>query len=108
MTRQAFTVCDSTTCGITIIEYEPGLVADLEAALERVAPLEAEYAHNARWGDGNGYAHIRSAFLKPSLAVPVENGEPVLGQWQQIVFIDFDNRPRRREIVMQVAQSPEE
>jgi secondary thiamine-phosphate synthase enzyme len=93
-----------STCAITAIEYEPGLIDDLKIALEKIAPQNAKYSHNSAWGDGNGYAHIRSAFLKPSLAVPVEGGKLVLGAWQQIVFIDFDNRPREREIIVKIIE----
>ena len=91
-----------STCGITTIEYEEGLIQDLKRALEIVAPMNKDYEHCKKWGDCNGYAHIRSALLKPFLAVPVENGKLALGTWQQIVFLDFDNRPREREIVVKV------
>jgi secondary thiamine-phosphate synthase enzyme len=91
-----------STAAVTTIEYESGCLADLKQALERLAPSEAHYAHNARWGDGNGYSHLRAALLGPSLTVPVQGGTPVLGTWQQIVVCDFDNRPRRRRVVIQV------
>lgn len=91
-----------STCGITTIEYESGLIEDLKRALERIAPMSEDYEHCKKWGDCNGYAHIRSALVKPFLAVPVEDGKLVLGQWQQIVFLDFDNRPRGREIIVKV------
>ncbi len=91
-----------STAGITTIEYESGAVADLKAALERMAPRHAEYQHNLRWGDGNGYSHVRSALVGPSLAVPIVDGRPELGTWQQIVLCDFDNRPRRRVVRLQV------
>ena len=90
------------TAGVTTIEYEPGLVSDLKAALERLAPRDAVYAHDSRWGDGNGFSHVRAALLKPSLAVPFSEGSLVVGTWQQVVVIDFDNRPRRRRVVVQV------
>jgi secondary thiamine-phosphate synthase enzyme len=90
------------TAGVTTIEYEPGLVSDLAATLERLAPRDAAYAHDSRWGDGNGFSHVRAALLKPSLAVPFVEGSLVVGTWQQIVVIDFDNRPRRRRVVVQV------
>ncbi len=91
-----------STCGITTIEYESGLIEDLKRVLEKIAPMSKDYEHCKKWGDCNGYAHIRSALLKPFLAVPVEDGKLVLGAWQQIVFIDFDNREREREILMKV------
>ena len=92
-----------STAGITTIEYEPGLLEDLPAAFEKLAPMKARYAHDATWHDGNGYAHVRAALLGPSLVVPFANGELLLGTWQQIVLVDFDNRPRRREIIVQFA-----
>lgn len=90
-----------STAGITTIEYEPGLLQDLPAAFEKLAPVSANYAHDNTWHDGNGYAHVRAALLGPSLVVPFAEGELLLGTWQQIVLIDFDNRPRRREIIVQ-------
>lgn len=91
-----------STAAVTTIEYEPGVLEDLRAALERLALREAHYAHNACWGDGNGYAHVRAALLGPSLTVPIAGGKPLLGQWQQIVVLDLDNRPRKRRVVIQV------
>jgi secondary thiamine-phosphate synthase enzyme len=91
-----------STCGITTIEYEDGLIEDLKRALERVAPMDEDYEHCKKWGDCNGYAHIRSALMKPFLAVPIEDGKLALGTWQNLIFIDFDNRPREREIVVKV------
>jgi len=91
-----------STCGITTIEYEEGLIKDLKRALEIVAPMNKDYEHCKKWGDCNGYAHIRSALIKPFLAVPVEDGKLALGTWQQIVFLDFDNRPREREIMVKI------
>lgn len=91
-----------STAGLTTIEYESGAVADLQEAIERLAPEGKNYRHDARWGDGNGYAHVRAALLGPSLNVPVIGGRLSLGTWQQIVLVDFDNRPRRRRIVVQV------
>jgi secondary thiamine-phosphate synthase enzyme len=88
-----------STAAVTTIEYEPGALADLRRALDTLAPPGADYAHNARWGDGNGFSHVRSALLKPSLAVPVVDGALALGTWQQIVVINLDNRPREREVV---------
>lgn len=92
-----------STAGLTTIEYEPGLLEDLSAVFEKLAPMKARYAHDDAWHDGNGYAHVRAALLGPSLVVPFANGELLLGTWQQIVLVDFDNRPRRREIVVQLA-----
>ena len=91
-----------TTAGITTIEYESGAVNDLKRAVERLAPSEADYEHNLRWGDGNGYAHVRAALLGPSLSLPVTEARPELGTWQQVILCDFDNRPRRRKILLQV------
>lgn len=91
-----------STASLTTIEYEPGVVNDLRRAIERLFPRDQVYEHDRRWGDGNGYAHVRAAFLKPSLTIPVKGGCPQLGTWQQIVLCDFDNRPRRRQILGQV------
>ncbi len=94
--------CPGSTCGITTIEYESGLIEDLKRVLEKIAPMSKDYEHCKKWGDCNGYAHIRSALMKPFLAVSIEGGRLVLGTWQQIVFIDFDNRPRDREISVKI------
>ncbi len=91
-----------STAGLTTIEFEPGLLQDLPEAFEKVAPAGKRYHHDATWGDGNGSAHVRAALLGPSLTVPFKDRRLLLGTWQQIVLIDFDNRPRRREIVMQM------
>jgi secondary thiamine-phosphate synthase enzyme len=91
-----------STAGVTTIEYEPGLVHDMKAFFEKIAPESGEYQHNIRWQDGNGYSHVRAAFLGPSLTVPFADKKLNLGTWQQIVLIDFDNRPRNREIIVQV------
>ncbi|PIR01591.1 MAG: secondary thiamine-phosphate synthase enzyme [Candidatus Nealsonbacteria bacterium CG_4_9_14_0_2_um_filter_37_38] len=91
-----------STCGITTIEYEDGLIEDLKRILEKIAPMSKDYEHCKKWGDCNGYAHIRSALIKPFLAIPVENGRLVLGQWQNIALLDFDNRPREREIMVKI------
>jgi len=87
-----------STCGVTTIEYESGALLDLQRAFALIAPANDDYAHNTRWGDGNGFSHIRSALLKPSLCLPVVEGELCLGTWQQIVIVNFDNRARRREV----------
>ena len=94
--------CKGSTGAITTIEYEPGAVGDLKRAIEKIAPEDDHYDHNARWGDGNGFSHVRAALMKPSVTVPVSDGQMALGTWQQIVFIDFDNRPRSRELIVQV------
>jgi secondary thiamine-phosphate synthase enzyme len=94
--------CPGSTGAITTIEYESGALEDLKKAVERIAPANIAYAHDRRWGDGNGFSHVRAAILGPSLSVPITGGELALGTWQQIVFIDFDNRSRQRKIVVQV------
>lgn len=91
-----------STAGITSIEYEPGLLQDLPEAFEKFAPTGVNYHHDAAWGDGNGYAHIRAAMLGPFFTVPFQGGKLILGTWQQIVLVDFDNRARHREIVVQM------
>jgi secondary thiamine-phosphate synthase enzyme len=91
-----------STAGITTIEFESGVVGDLKKAIERLAPQDIHYDHDRRWGDGNGFSHVRAALLGPSLSVPVTGGDLRLGTWQQIVLIDFDNRPRQREIIVQL------
>jgi len=100
---QALVFTPGSTAALTTIEYESGVIRDLIEAVERIVPKGMDYRHDARWGDGNGYAHVRSALLGPSLTVPVSNGRLVLGTWQQIVLIDFDNRPRKRQVVVQVS-----
>lgn len=92
-----------STAAITTIEYESGVVQDLKEAIERLVPQGIFYRHDARWGDGNGYAHVRAALLGPSMTVPLINGRLVLGTWQQIVLIDFDNRPRDRKILVHIS-----
>ncbi|MCK5573210.1 MAG: secondary thiamine-phosphate synthase enzyme YjbQ [Bacteroidetes bacterium] len=89
-----------STAGVTTIEFESGAVEDLRNAIERLVPEGIHYGHDARWGDGNGFAHVRAALLGPSLTVPVAGGELTLGTWQQIVLVDFDNRPRKRQVVI--------
>lgn len=92
----------SSTSGITTIEYESGCIADLQRMFDQVAPANINYAHNARWGDGNGHSHVRAALLGASLSVPFENRRLLLGTWQQIILVDFDTRPRQREVVVQI------
>jgi secondary thiamine-phosphate synthase enzyme len=94
-----------STGAITTIEYESGALGDLRRALEVLAPVGAEYAHNARWGDGNGFSHVRSALLKTSVSVPVVDGRLALGTWQQVVALNLDNRERARELVAVVVGS---
>ena len=91
-----------STAGVTTIEFEPGVLEDLCRALEKIAPQGVPYAHDRAWGDGNGFSHVRAALMKPSLVVPVEDGRILLGTWQQIVLLDFDNRSRRRRVILQV------
>jgi len=92
-----------STAGITTIEYESGAISDFRAAIQRLAPVDIHYSHDARWGDGNGFSHVRAALLGPSLSVPFNSKRLLLGTWQQIVFVDFDNRPRNRKVIVQVA-----
>jgi secondary thiamine-phosphate synthase enzyme len=99
-TLTAFT--PSSTSALTTIEFEPGAVEDLRRALDRIAPPDMDYRHNLRWGDGNGHSHLRAALLGPSLTIPVLDGHLCLGTWQQVIYLDFDVRPRQREIVTRV------
>ena len=91
-----------STAGITTIEFEPGLSKDFPAAMERFAPRDLAYEHDRTWHDGNGHAHVRASALGPSVTVPVAAGRPLLGTWQQIVLVDFDNRARDRRVVVTV------
>jgi len=91
-----------STAAVTTIEYEPGLVADIKKALERVAPEGIPYEHDRRWHDGNGHSHIRASFLKPSVTIPFSNSSLMLGTWQQLVFIELDVRPRNRTVIIQL------
>ena len=94
-----------STGGLTTIEFESGAVNDLKRAIDRLAPRHGDYEHNLRWGDGNGYSHVRAALMGPSLTLPVREGRVEHGTWQQIVLCDFDNRPRTRKIHLQVLGS---
>ena len=94
---------DGSTAGITTVEFEPGLVSDLQKAWERLVPKNISYNHDARWGDGNGYAHVRASLLGASLVIPFSDRRLLLGTWQQIIVIDFDNRPRNRTVIIQVS-----
>lgn len=90
-----------STAGLTTIEYEPGLLKDLPDFFESIIPMNKNYQHDNTWHDGNGYAHLRASLLKPSLTVPFSNGRLLLGTWQQIIFVDFDNRSRQRKLIAQ-------
>lgn len=92
-----------STAALTTIEFESGVINDLKKAIDRIAPEDMYYEHNERWGDGNGYSHVRAALIGPSLHIPVVEGKLTLGTWQQIVLLDFDNRPRERRIVVQIS-----
>ncbi len=91
-----------STAAVTTIEYEPGLLKDLPAALERLFPKDIQYEHEKRWHDGNGHSHVRAAFLGPSLTIPFRNKRMMLGTWQQLVFVELDNKPRSRRIILQI------
>ncbi len=91
-----------STAGVTTIEYESGAIRDFRDAIERIAPKDIAYHHDARWGDGNGYSHVRAALQGASLTVPFADSRLLLGTWQQIIVVDFDNRPRSREIILQI------
>jgi len=94
--------CSGSTGGVTTIEYESGVLRDLQKAIEKIIPSDIPYEHDKRWGDGNGFSHVRAALMKPSLTIPLIGEKLTLGTWQQIVFIDFDNRRRERNILVQV------
>jgi secondary thiamine-phosphate synthase enzyme len=94
--------CPGSTGAVTTIEYESGALKDLQRAIEKIVPANIPYEHDRRWGDGNGFSHVRAALMKPSLSVPLIKRRLALGTWQQIVFIDFDNRRRDRNILVQV------
>lgn len=94
--------CPGSTGAVTTIEYESGVLKDLQKAIEKIVPSNIPYEHDKRWGDGNGFSHVRAALMKPSLTIPLIKGILTLGTWQQIVFIDFDNRRRERNILVHV------
>ena len=94
--------CPSATRALTTIEYESGDLSDLRRLFEEIIPQNKEYAHNARWQDGNGHSHVRAALLGPSLTIPFVNFKLTLGTWQQVIYVDFDVRPRQRELVVQI------
>jgi len=97
--------CPGSTAGLTTIEYDPNLLEDFKEFLEKIIPSDRDYRHDRTWGDKNAPSHIRSALIKPFLTVPIEDGKLVLGTWQQITFLDFDNRPRDREIFVKIMKS---
>jgi secondary thiamine-phosphate synthase enzyme len=94
--------CPSSTSGLTTIEYEGGALSDLRRFFDEIIPTNREYAHNERWHDGNGHSHVRAALLGPSLTIPFVEGQLTLGTWQQVIYVDFDNRPRQRKLVLQL------
>jgi secondary thiamine-phosphate synthase enzyme len=94
--------CPSSTSALTTIEYESGALSDLRRLFDEIVPQNREYAHNARWHDGNGHSHVRAALLGPSLTIPFVDGDLTLGTWQQVIYVDFDNRPRQRKLVVQL------
>lgn len=94
--------CPGSTGGLSTIEYESGALHDLEQVLDDIAPPGRDYRHHLRWGDDNGHSHVRSAMIGPSLTIPFVDGDLTLGTWQQIVFLDFDTRPRSRTLVLQI------
>ncbi len=94
--------CPGSTGTLTTIEYEAGVLNDLKRTIEELVPSSRPYEHDRAWGDGNGFSHVRAALMKPSLSIPLIDGRLTLGTWQQIVFIDFDSRKRRREVVLQI------
>mgnify|MGYP006272525555 CR=1 FL=1 len=94
------------TAGISTVEYEPGLLKDIPEVLERLIPEKAVYHHNETWHDGNGHSHVRATLVGPSITVPFNSGQLILGTWQQIVYLDFDNRRRSRNVVIQLIGQP--
>ena len=103
MTEGQMTVfVPGSTAGVTTIEYEPGLQRDLPQMLEKIAPMNAPYHHNETWHDGNGASHLRSALIGPSLTIPFTKARLMLGTWQQVILLDFDNRPRDRTVIVQL------
>jgi len=94
--------CPSATSALTTIEFEAGCLSDLRRLFDEIVAPNRDYVHNARWGDGNGHSHVRAALLGPSITIPFVQKTLTLGTWQQIIFVDFDNRSRRRELVVQL------
>ncbi|EKE02963.1 MAG: hypothetical protein ACD_20C00301G0009 [uncultured bacterium] len=99
---QVLVYVPGSTASITTIEYEPGLLKDLPEAFEKIAPINKTYHHDETWHDGNGYAHVRASMIGNSEVFPVVNSELILGTWQQIILIDFDNKPRTRSVIVQI------
>jgi len=97
-----FLFISGSTAALTTIEYESGVINDLITTIDKIAPQNTNYQHDLRWGDGNGYSHVRASLLGPSLNIPVADKKLLVGPWQQIVLLDFDNRPRKREVVIQI------
>ena len=91
-----------STAALTTIEHEPGLIEDLKEFVEMLIPSNRKYHHDDRWGDDNGFSHLRASLFGPSICIPIDNGLPLLGTWQQVILLDFDNRPRVREIIVQL------
>lgn len=96
------TAVTGSTAGMTTIEHEPHLLKDFVALMERLAPTRAAYEHAKAWGEDNGFSHLRAALVGPSVTLSIHGGEPELGRWQQVVLVDFDTRPREREVVIRV------
>ncbi|HJL55181.1 MAG: secondary thiamine-phosphate synthase enzyme YjbQ [Candidatus Thalassarchaeaceae archaeon] len=101
---QVLLFCVGSTGGLTTIEYEPGLIRDFPDMFDRLIPKDIRYRHDDTWHDGNGHSHCRASLLGPSLTIPVQGGQMLLGTWQQIIFVDFDNKPRSRELVIQLCE----
>ena len=94
--------CPSSTSALTTIEFEGGALSDLRRLFDEIIPVNREYAHNERWHDGNGHSHVRAALLGPSITIPFADGRLTLGTWQQVIYVDFDNRPRQRQLIVQL------
>src|SRR5687767_9565706 len=101
-TGTATIFCPSCTSALTTIEYESGALSDLRRLFDEIIPADHEYAHNERWYDGNGHSHVRAALLGSSITIPFVESQLTLGTWQQVIYVDFDNRPRQRELVVQL------
>jgi len=93
---------NGSTASVSTIEYEPGLIKDIKSALTTLFPPNKNYEHHKTWNDGNGYSHIMATFMKPSITIPIKNGKLILGTWQQIILLDFDNKPRKREVILKI------
>jgi len=91
-----------STAGLSTIEYEPGVISDFKEMFERIIPKGMKYEHDRAWGDGNGHSHVRASLLGPSLVIPFSDKSLILGTWQQIILVDFDNRPRSRQVILQI------